>query len=36
MEYEGQHMVSAETNANLTRATFDIALFDVPAVLKQS
>jgi hypothetical protein len=34
MEYEAHHMVPAETNAKLARATFDIALFNVPAVLK--
>jgi hypothetical protein len=34
MEYEAQHMVPSETNAKLGRATFDVALFNVPAVLK--
>lgn len=34
MKYETQRMVPADTNAKLARATFDIALFNLPAILK--
>lgn len=34
MAYEAQNMVPAETNAKLGRATFDVALFNVPVFLK--
>jgi hypothetical protein len=33
-EYEVQHMVPAESNAKLARATFDIALFNVPVAFR--
>lgn len=34
LQYEREKMVPAETNAKLARATFDIALFNMPASLK--
>ncbi|CAA9957301.1 hypothetical protein PTMSG1_00909 [Pyrenophora teres f. maculata] len=34
LAYETEHMVPAETNSTLACGTFDIALFNVPALLK--
>ena len=34
LAYETRNMVPADTNATLARGTFDIALFNVPSILK--
>jgi hypothetical protein len=34
LAYEDMHMVPAEANAKLARATFDMALFNIPVSLK--